>query len=278
MKKIILAIAILMILSIVLVSCENKETNEKVVSDITEKIKSDSTYVSDEIKIALKRVCSYDVKTITKVWAGIMILEFDHYDSADEIVNGIDGRVYLVERFDGTIELYQYVDGIFKYIGRDDPFDFYIYPTTYKEYSENNALRKMSPDIEIYAKYLFVGWVNGGGSAIYYQTNKGEYIYFGGFRTGECLFPVEEFKEFSKATYDRRHPSPPTNGGITLDGIWDLSQYQIDSESFDPNGININYVRKWVKIGIVSITVIICVIGMSIYLVKRKKKKALNRN
>ena len=86
-------------------------------------------------------------------------------------------------------------------------------------------------DIKTYNVYYLCDEVNMKGSAIYYKTNYGDYVYFCHYDTGELLFTIEEFIQFEKTVLDEFSKNSDVDGANSLNSITDLSRYKI-SQSF----------------------------------------------
>ncbi len=96
-------------------------------------------------------------------------------------------------------------DGIVKYYNEQKmqsmptPY-FKISSKTIQEFKTQNPLKKISDDITVKTMYVMYGAIHHEGDAIYYETDKGNYVYYVGHGFGELLMPMKDFCELQKAT------------------------------------------------------------------------------
>lgn len=95
----------------------------------------------------------------------------------------------------------------------------------------NNVVLDYLPEgVEIFNVYYFWGQSNHQGSALYYRTNEGGYVYYRSYLNNDSqyLFPEEDFFDYMKSLYSTLGPDNPP-GDIEIKSTWDLSKYEITS-------------------------------------------------
>lgn len=95
--------------------------------------------------------------------------------------------------------------------------------------------RYIASDVVVNNTYYLSGEACRMGSAIYYETNKGDYVYFNHLDVGEKLFPIEAFCAYQRAILDEASQYPDRVGSACYSQVWDLSPYDFRSDSFNPN-------------------------------------------
>lgn len=93
----------------------------------------------------------------------------------------------------------------------------------------------IAPDVVVYNTYCLSGETSHMGTAIYYETNKGDYVYFSHSAVGERLFPVAAFCAYTKALMDEAAKQPPDSVGSPIYDVWDLSPYDFRADTFNLN-------------------------------------------
>ena len=100
---------------------------------------------------------------------------------------------------------------------------------------DNTVATKIPAGAEIYETYYLSGENSYSGTAIYYKTNKGDFVYYSHYAVGdsEYLFPVKDFCEYQRAIYDEMGKYADLDGGVDISQLWDLTRYDIHSEDFN---------------------------------------------
>ena len=116
-------------------------------------------------------------------------------------------------------------------IERGDEFDsiekIYIDKDAMQMLQSGEVTKFIAPDVVVYNVYYLDGYGNQTGTAIYYNTNKGDFVYYCCYAVGECLLTLDAFCAYSKAVWDGAN-------GYSYDfDAWDLSVYDFRSEGFD---------------------------------------------
>ena len=104
------------------------------------------------------------------------------------------------------------------------------------EFQIGDAIRSISPDIIIRSVYFLSGKAHYTGSAIFYKTNLGNYVYFSdnaSAATNNLLFSEDAFWEYQEAYYATKNSM--ADGGAGSSDLWDLSAYDYHSPNFNPN-------------------------------------------
>ena len=183
----------------------------------------DSVNISDAIKQLLE-VRPY-MDTVYRCYYVHMWFLFDKVNSIDEACEQelIDGEFYVIKTMDGTIIRKRVVNGKAYTIG-----GYALCPNAFQEIQDNKAILQLASDIEIYEIYYLHGEENRTGSAVYYKTNKGDYVYYCDYlvydyareryEAGNFLFTIKEFCEFERTIYDDRREeakrNPDACGGV----------------------------------------------------------------
>ncbi len=158
---------------------------------------------------------------------------FANVKSIDELLKSeglILSQYYLVQAVDNTYIYKDIIDNVSIDLGNDVPID----SRAMKALQENKVIAKVSSEIEIYETYYLTGETTYTGSAIYYKTNKGDYVYYSYYAvgSGEYLFPIKDFCEYQKAIQSEIAKYPNSDGGVDISQLWDLSKYDIHSANF----------------------------------------------
>ena len=93
----------------------------------------------------------------------------------------------------------------------------------------------IATDVIVNNTYYLSGESSHMGTAIYYKTNKGDYVYFIHSSIGEYLFPIEAFCAYQRAILDEASQYPDRVGSASYSQVWDLSPYDFRSASFNLN-------------------------------------------
>lgn len=124
------------------------------------------------------------------------------------------------------------------------------------------------------------------GTAVYYKTNKGDYVYFNHLSIGEYLFPIEAFCAYQRAILDEALQYPDRVGSVSYSQVWDLSPYDFKADTFNlhaeiPEGIsgdldathyNDSGFRQWgVLLGMFAVG-ILAAVSFTLHLYKKRAK------
>lgn len=214
MKKIIalflISVLMLSVFCIPVLATENPDT-------------TDSRYISTEI---LQAIDLSDTEFIFKIYPLYIRPAFADHVAIEDIMATCSGfyirkRVSDQQLYEITIDENGLVHE--RHIDTDNGVRFY--QQTFDELQTNEAIKAVSADITVERAYYFWGENYYSGTAIYYQTNLGDYVYYCKHFVGECLFPADVF-----FAYQRRN---------SIDGraseVLDLSVYKWKSPNFNPH-------------------------------------------
>ena len=273
MKKILivgLILAMIMSLPVVAFAAEERNTNMEF---------NDSLTISDEVRQQLNVQTS---ESIYRIYNLSIYMAFSQINCVEELLEKdelILSEYYVIQTTEGTLSYRGVIDN--KVVNFGD--DVTINSTALKAFQNGDVAKKISSDIEIYETYYFSGETSYTGSAIYYKTNKGDYVYYNHYAlgNGEYLFPVKDFCDYQRAVYDELVKHANLDGGVDIGSIWNLSKYEINSPDFEidtnssrpDNSLQNNYpqntVKWWVILfGVVLVSVVGTILGVCYY--KRK--------
>lgn len=105
---------------------------------------------------------------------------------------------------------------------------------SFQEHRTGEAIRTVSSDVIIESIYYLKGENSKMGTAIYYKTNLGDYVFFSRSSIDEYLFSAEAFFEYQRALYAESIQQGDKLGGLDY-SRWDLSSYDYRSDNFDPH-------------------------------------------
>lgn len=194
----------------------------------------DSRYLSPQI---LEKFDLDETELLVKCYASVITWDFNDYTNIDEILANAFGVVYLQKKFSDPV-LYasefdkngEWIEGIPTGVNGVN-----FYQQTLHELQTGEAIKTISADITVQSLYYLWGENNRMGTAIYYETNMGDYVYYRQHGVGELLFPAEAFFEYQKAICETMFAYPDANSGSEIGNPWDLSVYDYRSPDFNPN-------------------------------------------
>ncbi len=113
-----------------------------------------------------------------------------------------------------------------------DPF-FFIRENELNAVFTDFVFDKIEQDVKIENVYLLYGDRQFEGTAVYYETNIGDFVYTTHFSSGnDCLMPIKDFWDFMKKLMDWWIEHGDKDIGVSYNDEWDLSNYDINSEKF----------------------------------------------
>lgn len=229
MKKLVLILTVLLLLGSLVFGGSASEQEEC----------PDSSVVSDEILAQLDLQEGDQVARYYHVDS--IFRAFEEYENIHQLLAG-NGKVrvetgYVVYTPDETVAFYLMQDGELQ----ESSITFF--KDLWDVYWNEDVIQKVSADIEVYRAYIVTN--EGPGCVedmIYYETNKGDYVYFtekwyNVDEYGEYLFAAEQFHAWCKAII---HYNIVANKEAAMIGgleytWWDRTEYDIKSENFSPN-------------------------------------------
>lgn len=224
MKSIVIGIIIVMIVFTPLMVFAEEE--DMAVMEI-----NDSLKISTEIKQLLNVQDSENVFRIYNLSIRSAFSEIHNIDELLETEGLILSEYYAVQANDGVIR-YKGLIGM-------DPVELSgeggINEIAWKAFQDKSIVTKISSDINVYETYYLSGETTYTGSAVYYKTNKGDFVYYNHYAVGssEYLFPIEDFCEYQKMISNEIAKHPDWDGGVDISRLMDLSKYDIHSPDFN---------------------------------------------
>lgn len=251
---------------------------------------TDSNTISSEVLTALN-VSEED--KVLKIFNIPIVFAFQEHDTVTDALNSdyLDQIGYTVTSKDGQTKFYNV-------LSRDNVVEFSIYPPDVSEVYQETAIKRISEDIQISSMYYLWGETNHQGYAIVYETNLGDFVYYEFI--GSYLMPLSEFIALMREIFSHMGPDVPPGGVIAPDQVYDMSFFDLNSDSFAPLSHTGNTnespvgdsetetleseelteepskpTGKYLWIIIASAVAIAAAIGLVIYLVKKPKETAL---
>ena len=208
------------------------EDSVNISEEVKEHFRVYETYSDENTKPERRLV--QDFKNIFRLYNVPIRFAFVDYDNIDDILASeyILQRCFVVEQQDGSMTFYtEHLDEIRsnRYTivnGEQKQLQYIPIPDkTYERFTDKDFVKNnISPDAELENIYYLSGESSMMGTAIYYRTSVGDYVYY-----KEMLFPVKDFCKYQKAIYDKYAEYPDENGfgGADVSGVIDLSQYKL---------------------------------------------------
>lgn len=211
---------------------------------------------------------------VVRVYSIPIFSSFANFDSIEAIVNYATTS-YCVRSADGTYAAYRLRDG--ECIRLKNNF---WSRNAMEAYLAGQIIKHIDPNIVVENTYFLSGDY-AEGSAIYYKTNRGDYVLY----STKYLFSAEAFFAYQRTVYNEdvvTCPDGPPIGG-PMRGFWDLSAYDFTSETFDPHAefpmrsITAAYRKHGRLLGYVALDIGLtaAVILLSIVLLGQKRPRLL---
>ena len=193
----------------------------------------DSLFINEDIRSKLQ---VQDTDEIVLAYSMGLRYAFTKCTSINEVLtsNEVFGIYYAVKSQDGTWTYRVENDKNFEMVEMQ-----FVNHQALDACLSGEIVSRIAPDAQVYNTYYLSGESGHMGTAIYYITDKGEYVHFFGGKdcVGEFLMPAEAFWELQtilkKAASENEAKLPLAAGGA--DGDWDLSVYDLKSDAFDLN-------------------------------------------
>lgn len=200
-------------------------------TEVTENKKFDAVIIDDTIKNSLS-INSED--TVVRIHNVPIVFAFSKYNNINELLRSdyIDQTFYAIVNGDTVSSIYTIDD-----LGETTKIENSFLSEDFKTISAllNNGVLDYLPEGTVVSNiYYFWGQSNHQGSALYYNTNKGGFVYYSGYMNRQYLFPEKDFFEYMKAVYSIMGTDNPP-GSIDAESIWNLSNYDITSNSVGSN-------------------------------------------
>lgn len=190
---------------------------------------NDSLKISAEVKQQLGAEAS---EKVIKIYNLSIHMAFAGIHSIDELLEKEDlilSEYYAVQSADGMLNYKSIVNNM-----AVDLSNVLTNQKAMKEFQDNTVATKILSDSEVFGTYYLSGETCYSGTAIYYKTNKGDFVYYSHYAIGdsEYLFPIKDFCEYQRAIYDEMTKYADLDGGVDISQLWDLSKYDIHSTDF----------------------------------------------
>ena len=196
---------------------------------------------SDEFTKPERRLVK-DFRSIMRVYNVPIRGAFNkNFKSIDDVMaNNVLSKYYLVEAEDGSINFY---DEKLKELksnrstivnGETVPLPALDIPEKALErFQDGDFVKKyISPNAKLENIYYLSGETSMMGTAIYYKTSVGDYVYYNYYSIGEKLFPVAEFCKFQQAVSDEYAKYPESNSGGFAPSLYpDIDKYELKTDS-----------------------------------------------
>lgn len=268
-KTLIIGLILAMIMSLPVIAFAAEERSADMEFN-------DSLAISDEVRQQLNVHAS---ERVFKIYNISIHMAFSQINCVEELLENdelILSEYYAIQTTEGALSYRGVIDN--KVVNFSD--DVTINSTALKALQNGDVAKKISSDVEIYKTYYFSGETSYTGSAIYYKTSKGDYVYYNHYAlgNGEYLFPVKDFCDYQRAVYEELVKHADLDGGVDIGSIWNLSKYEIDTNSSKPdNSLQNNYPQNTVKwwaipFGAVLVSVVGTILGVRYY----KKRLEIN--
>ena len=233
----------------------------------------DSSNISEDI---LAQLPLEEGDRVVRIYNISILSDFYLNDNIDDLLQNFDPQViYAVESITGERNAYGFWDGVCVQMRHHDGFYVLL-----EAYLNNSAIELLDPNIVVEQSYYFMGETNYNGSAIYYKTNLGDYVYYRcmkhGF-DGEYLFSADAFFSAIKLTLEseREKYKEPVVGGSGNDELEPyISAYEIGSENFNPDAEFVmpkDNSNQWIIVA--GIAMSLCLLGTATFLAVRFRKR-----
>jgi len=225
---------------------------DDVRSFLNKGVGEDSLSISDEVKENFRVYEMYsdeftkperrlvkDFKSIMRYYNVPVRFVFSEYDNIDDILASAYAtkKYYVVEQQDGTLQCYnehlKEMKSNRQTIKNGETVNLSyldIPEKAFERFDDPDFVKKyISPDVNIENVYYLSGESSHMGTAIYYRTDKGDYVYYNHYSIGEKLFPIEKFCKYPKAISAELAKNPNDNGGgdVDISGVMDLSEFEL---------------------------------------------------
>ncbi len=223
----------------------------------------------------LQQLNAKDGDTVLKTYNCGVVTTFGNYPSVEDVL--LNGRylqiIYAVKR-KGAAEndwsFYSYYDGeLVRMYDNDSSFTGVI--PVLKYLKDDDFVKETTGAKVVINKFLFFNPTMHQGTAIYYQTDKGDYVYYNRSNTGNYLFTAERFFAIVGEAYSKMGPDVPPGGGDYLAGV-DLSAYDMDSPDFKLGSQSDPGTAVWVAA--VCAVIAAAAAAFVIFAIKKRKAKS----
>ena len=182
-----------------------------------------------------------NIVSAIRIYNVSFLYAFTNYFSIDDVLsnNCIKETYFVVEDKEGTLS---YFDANYEKLksnryavvdGKEvelPPID--VSTQTLSALNNNEMLKNnIAEDVETYNVYFLSDEANMMGSALYYKTNYGDFVYYYHYDTGELFFTANEFVSFEKNVMEELEKYSEYDGAFSLNQVTDLSKYELVNAS-----------------------------------------------
>lgn len=217
----------------------NKGVGEDSISiseDIKEHFRVYETYSDENTKPERRLV--QDFRSVMRFYNVPIRFVFTEYDNIDDILASAYAtkKYFVVEQQDGSFKYYdEHLSEI-----RSSSSYLDIPEKAFAAFWDKEFVKKyISFDAELENIYYLSGETSHMGTAIYYKTSVGDYVYYNHYSLGEKLFPIGNFCKYQKAISDELANNPDENGSgdIDISDLMDLSKYELKNAAASSENI-----------------------------------------
>lgn len=226
-------------------------------------------------KSVMKKLGVSDGDTVLKTYNCGVVFAFGMYPSVEDVL--LNGRylqvIYAVSK-KGAAEndwsFYSTYNGEMVRMYDSDSTFLGVIPTL-KYLKSDDYIKETTGAKEVINKFLFFNPTMHQGTAIYYQTDKGDYVYYNRSNTGNYLFTAERFFDIVGEAFSKMGPDVPPGGGNYMATV-DLSAYDMDSPDFKLESQSNSGTAVWVAV--VCAVIAAAAAAFVIFAIKKRKAKS----
>ena len=169
--------------------------------------------------------------TVIRMYNTHVIGGFSDFDTIEAVLaNSKMQIIYYVVMPDGTVKELTVSEGIVYETNAS-----VVRSQAMEVYKNGSVLDLIGEEVTVQNVYYLTGESSHSGTAIYYRTDKGDFVYYIQTNLGECFFPVETFNQLMDQIVEEQSKNGNSNIGMGIIGEWDVSSFQIGSPTFNLN-------------------------------------------
>lgn len=199
---------------------------------------NDSRYIDSDV---LSELNDPSTEVVVKAYNCSPLDDFSKYDNIEDVLayrNTPRWLVYIKKDASGLSAYSYYASSGYTEFSKDSSSYVNGCRRVLQEFQTQEAIQTVSADVVVECVYFIYGAARREGSAIYYKTNLGDYVFYYDSTIGcELLFAAERFFEFQKAAKNAviANNADGIRFGVPDYSSWDLSAYDYRSDNFDPH-------------------------------------------
>lgn len=211
---------------------------------------------------------------IVKLYNMSIVVAFSKYDTIGAVMDSefVDQIFYVVLSDGGELEVYIVRNGSSPVKAIEENL---VEESDLLTYYSDNAIKKISEDIEVYNVYYLWARPYYEGIALYYETNMGDYVYWNGTEAGECLMPSVVFVDYMRTLYHEMFaPSLSVKGSSNGGSTYNIANYKINSSEFNPHilPVALNDEESKQEVAIIVVCALVAVVTVGVVCLKQKYK------